>query len=453
MLNLTFRSVETVGRPLVLSHLVNTFDSSRDNGLCECGLFRLIEHTYIPTIQLGQASYLGTPYQETLSNFPFGSTRVTGVWLLFSLTAPDGKTQNFQREVVDRVGVDRREQGGTIQVSSGGNNDPLFQAPDSFAILLNPAAVANEALVEPAQDVKHWNAVLRQDFAQTQQADQLSNQQRMLLNRDISAHTRAAVIGINSALALGFAAASDQSSAEMSGVARVRAYADTPRITIVSSQAVSGTLRQSVDLLHDVLRVVASPDQSSTAARGFRMTRGVHETVLESMVLEQSTGKTPVSVATVMQAAEASGVRLVHIRQDNLAVLAQLSISDQAKARIVKTVQAGQIIVVPERMVKVAGAMHVGWWQIDPKTGELVGVGEDGTHQSLTELIKLLKVLVLGLGLVVIAWMTGILGMLFTLLVFIVEYLLIHNFQAAYNSTKSLMLHFADEIEKHCPIC
>jgi hypothetical protein len=91
------------------------------------------------------------------------------------------------------------------------------------------------------------------------------------------------------------------------------------------------------------------------------------------------------SAARVLQAAHAQGVPLVYVDEGRLHVLARLDISTQAKAFIVDAVQRGYGVLTPERMVDWNGAQTVAWWQLDLETGEMVGVGEDGTHQFLVQ--------------------------------------------------------------------
>ncbi|MGC9025899.1 MAG: hypothetical protein ACP5NB_13895, partial [Chloroflexia bacterium] len=260
-----------------------------------------------------------------------------------------------------------------------------------------------------------------------------------------------------------FAALSDQSAADLAGGALVRAYADSPRLVIVSSTVVSPTIRQTMDLLYDPLRVVVGPGQAVESATAFRVTRGVHETVLESLVLEKALGARPLSVATVMEEAAAQGIDLVYVDAASLDDLARAAISDQAKARILAAVQAGYVVLVPERMVTVEGQARVGWWQIDPLTGETVGVGEDGTHQAFLEFGNLLKWMAIGVGVVVIAWVSGIIGTLSTVIMFHIVWLLLmpqygfglncEALQEAYNITKVVMLLLAGVIESQCPLC
>jgi hypothetical protein len=113
------------------------------------------------------------------------------------------------------------------------------------------------------------------------------------------------------------------------------------------------------------------------------VTRGINEAFLENRVGEELTGKKGKSAAGVLLVATAQGIPLIYVDTENLEPLAEVPLSDQAKARIVQAAQQGYAIMVPERMVAWNRQLTTAWWQIDPQSGEAVGVGEDGTHQFL----------------------------------------------------------------------
>jgi hypothetical protein len=66
--------------------------------------------------------------------------------------------------------------------------------------------------------------------------------------------------------------------------------------------------------------------------------------------------------------------------------LAEAQISDKAKAHIVQAIRGGMTVLVPEQMVPCGNVTTIAWWQINPQTGEMVGVGEDGTRMAETTL-------------------------------------------------------------------
>jgi hypothetical protein len=197
-----------------------------------------------------------------------------------------------------------------------------------------------------------------------------------------------------------FVTFSDQASRELADTGLVRAYPDSPRITLVSS-VISRTAvitqveqLQMMDLLHDSVRTLAYPGQVKGAEPTYRLTRGVNEAFLEKMVGEQMTGEVGKSGAGVLQAAVAQNISLMVVDMDHLEALSKAPISQQAKARIVDAVTQGYGVLVPERMVTWNGQSTIAWWQVNLQTGEATDVSEDGTHQFIVQFIGEVQVMV-----------------------------------------------------------
>jgi phosphatidylserine/phosphatidylglycerophosphate/cardiolipin synthase-like enzyme len=89
-------------------------------------------------------------------------------------------------------------------------------------------------------------------------------------------------------------------------------------------------------------------------------------------------GRSPTT--TVRLSAGSSGNLGVYVSPLDLDVLNEVAIPTQARAFILDTVLRGYAVLVPERMVEWHGEQAIAWWQLDLETGEMVGVGEDGTH-------------------------------------------------------------------------
>ncbi len=60
-------------------------------------------------------------------------------------------------------------------------------------------------------------------------------------------------------------------------------------------------------------------------------------------------------------------------------------------------------MLVPKRMAQVNGEAAVAWWQIDPATGETLGVGEDGAHQFIVTLPGAIKLFLIAVAIALIA--------------------------------------------------
>lgn len=203
----------------------------------------------------------------------------------------------------------------------------------------------------------------------------------------------------------------DGSAQDLGATGLVRTYPDSPRITITAfkleiRQTVTETQvvsTQGLDLLHDHLRGIAYPGQAKNAQQVYQMARGMNDTFLEKSVGEMLLDQPGKSAAGVLQAAAEQGISLVYTDANNLAALGSVAISDEARGRIWQAVEQGYGVLVPRQMVDWNGEEAIAWWQLDLKTGAMVGVGEDGTHNYLVETALMLPIWVkLTIGLVLL---------------------------------------------------
>src|SRR5262249_29901350 len=79
----------------------------------------------------------GQDYQEVLTNFPFGSQILTGVFLDINTSGPGSPTETFERALLDRLGFAARQAGPAgppTGVRSYPNGPPAFTSFDVFTI-------------------------------------------------------------------------------------------------------------------------------------------------------------------------------------------------------------------------------------------------------------------------------------------------------------------------------
>ncbi|MBN1890184.1 MAG: transglutaminase family protein [Thermoflexales bacterium] len=426
-LSYTFTTAELVGQPLTLKHLVNTQHPPFG---CMVDVICWKHHTYVPYLRVGDPQdgdsrnpwvIQGHAFWELLSSYPFGQTVVTAEWLIFDVRDADGNIKTYTREIADRIGIDRRNTELKIRgmlpelITSevlekfGPAAPSLVNALDNHTIYFNPslmsaeyAAHVGENLLAAAPRVLEvqavatglpdiWNVLLRGTRPDISGALKLA---------EVAELTEDTTQAFNRVMGASFVAFSDAASRDLAETGLVRAYPDSPRITLVS-MVISPTRVmteavpvQVMDLLYDSIRVIAYPGQVKGAEWVYRMTRGVNEAFLEKEVGERLTTPPPTfllisseeeksemkSAAGVLEAATAQRIPMLYVDAKRLEPLADAPISEQAKARIVQATQRGYNVLVPKRMVTWNGRQTIAWWQVDPKTGEVMDVGEAGTH-------------------------------------------------------------------------
>ncbi len=382
----TFNAVELVGNPVTLGHLVNTESAS---GL----VFYWVRHNYVPYLQIEGRSDLieGQSYQDLASNFPFGTFLITGLWLIVNIRDSKGNVETHTREIVDKLGFEARQSGGTVSVSYQGGTSAIINEFDNLTLLFAPSLISPDAaarrstaLVAEAGQLKRSQDLL-QEIEATNTAETPQGQQTL---KEVRGTFQKVALGQSRFRVLYYCLLSDSVSETWSVTTLVKSYHDSPRIIIASSISDSekGSLRQILDLRRDSIRAIAYPQQALLAQKSFLSVRGVADTLLEGDVMQQTTSAQAVSAAAVLEQADQQRIPYLYINSSRLQKLAGAQISDKAKAHIVQAVRSGMTVLVPERMVPCGNVTTIAWWQINPQTGEMVGVGEDGTRMAETAL-------------------------------------------------------------------
>ncbi|HEV2146438.1 MAG TPA: transglutaminase family protein [Longimicrobiaceae bacterium] len=194
-------------------------------------------------------------------------------------------------------------------------------------------------------------------------------------------------------LTLRFAAESDSLTrliADRNGVALAWA---TPRILIAGVETTQGKKNRldakvSIDLRLDEVRAYPYPGAPARMAPVFQAARGMQESVLEGALVALASGQEAASANTarLVSQAEAEGIPLLVIGAGTRTALDQLDgPSPACRARIENAIDRGREVVVPMRAVRLAGAPRWGWWEVNPASGEIIGVMEDGEHQGMVE--------------------------------------------------------------------
>lgn len=141
VLDHTFNSVDLVGRPVTVGNFVS-------QGGIPGLIFSSRTTTYSPYLALGDEAFpitaqaepiRGTDFQEVLTNFPFGSQLLTGLFLEATLTGPDGPAETFTRPLVDRIGFAARQGVAGASVSVDPNGPPALSTFDVYTLTAMPA--------------------------------------------------------------------------------------------------------------------------------------------------------------------------------------------------------------------------------------------------------------------------------------------------------------------------
>jgi transglutaminase-like putative cysteine protease len=384
----TFRVVEVATAALLFGHLVAT---DQQGG----AVFANTLHTYTPFFSVDDSDVLifGAPYQELLTNFPLATTVVSGAWLHFSLADIDGGVTEYTRTLIDRLGFDVRTYGGQPTFALDGSSPGAFSEFDMYSIGLFPGRVAPSALAARRAAMTAVAGEMGADTARMQELTSLgalTAEQQAAASALRARHQRNLGVFLNG-VSLTFAEAADRASQAAQTALFVKAYHAAPRLVILSHETGDdGGSQVNVDLRTTRERTVAYPGQGEPATAGFNLFKGINESWLEGEVIAAPGGGTVLTTAQVMIAAAQQGIDFVFLDAAALDLLATLDLTNEAKARITAAVQGGKIVSIPTAAPLIDGAPAIGWWEIDPASGETIGVMANGLHNAFTEYFAML---------------------------------------------------------------
>jgi uncharacterized membrane protein len=407
VLNVTLATSETVGRPLALGHFVSNSSVSE--------ILSAQTNTYTPYLAYGNTTdpsqdetIVGTQYQEEFTNFPLGTTVVTGVFLTFQVTDSNGNTRTYNKTLFDRIGYAARENGTTLSISVASSSQPSISPLDIATINISASLQAGSQITSYATTATSLQSQLPALMAQTTTLGSPPTPAQMV---SIEAQQQ---IGIEETMVTGrmmgaaFARLSDQVDVANASATYVRAYFNSPRLIVVtnhvSNNVASGqtttSITQELDLVKDDKYSIPLPNQNASASISYNILRGIMESVNESQIYQLLTQNytpqggvalvTGGSVADIFSAAHAQGIGTILLTSANAGLLNTLPISADAKARISDALSANLVVVAPSAPVALNAANQFGWFQFDPATGLTESVGEDGAHQSIIEYVGVL---------------------------------------------------------------
>lgn len=194
-------------------------------------------------------------------------------------------------------------------------------------------------------------------------------------------------------LALRFAAESDSISRLIGDGSGVALAWEVPRILITGVEIASGKgeridAKVSLDLRLDEIKAYPYRGTPTRMTNVFQAARGIQESVIEGSLVAVATGRAEAATtAQVMRAAEKEQVPLLVISSATSSRIPELVAG--LPAACIQLVEAalsqGREIVIPSRAVTLDGVPQFGWWDVDPLSGSIVGVMQDGQHQGTVE--------------------------------------------------------------------
>jgi len=319
--------------------------------------------TYVPVLIIGQAGYGGRPFRFSSGTGLFAGSgpapdgEATAAWLQVTVSAPDAEPVVVRREVFDRVG-------DVARVS--GSFDPSRLAPIEL-VSLGPDMPTEY----PPARTSHWLTV--------------SNGTPSFSG--FPADVTGPDLGHMAAAAHGYQLARELSAAALGIDRGVRIFQNGANIAGVSLDAQAGTGSGPASFVADIWHrsFGQSPLGDIRASLPPALLSGVVSHAAERLLYESPAASADgssfvgASVGAVFDAASATGIGLRVLT--SATVPEDMALPADVALRLSRRLTDGWVAILPGHGVPLAGSDRIGWWLVDPATGETMDEMDDGRGQ------------------------------------------------------------------------
>ena len=304
VLDRTYTAAELVDRPVTFGQFVS---QSSLPGLA----ISASTNTYSPYLMLGDSTLdprnydivRGTDYSETLTNFPLGSTVLTGVFIDIDVIDPadPAHPQSTRRVLVDRIGYAARQTGGVVNYGASPADGPALTPLDLLTVQVAPSK-------QPLDDfaarktrltaLQAESAGIAASVAALPAPDVMTPGDVALAEHAVALN-RATVISLLELATATYEGAAGVAMDRNASLYLVRPTISSPRLTVARASLANDSLALTLDIRRNALSVYPLPGISFTNAQHYEQARGLTESTLEGTVLTQLTGQPSTTIASL----------------------------------------------------------------------------------------------------------------------------------------------------------
>jgi hypothetical protein len=183
-----------------------------------------------------------------------------------------------------------------------------------------------------------------------------------------------------------FASTSDDQTEKAAAALSVASWYAVPRVIITSFGGTEKGTEATIDLRQDRVVSVALPGQAWGMSQAFQYGRGVMESILEGKLLSLLTGKPALTTAFIMEEAARKNIPIRMFSALEAAKTRTLGLPAYEQGFLEgRLASSGGIVMIPEKPISWEGRPRWGWWEVDPRTRETIGVLDTGLHQAMIQ--------------------------------------------------------------------
>ncbi len=300
---------------------------------------------------------------------PQGPAQLTAEWVEYSIESPGRRARKIRRQVFDLLGPAAREQtGGEIKLKPFAESQRLAR---ELALLggtemLMPVCQFSPEFVDfsVAESVVR-NGAVQVDLLKNWKGTDLEQVGEALAKLD-------AVPG----RLFAFALARWEWSRN-----RTATYLDQPNVACFVTQFHGSSegaivVRRGFDIVANDIAVDVHGEGSEFLAR---LEQGVLDTNVEALLASANGDAVVENVAEILSASRGQGIPWLTVADPDDRRLAKVMMTEDMRTRIARDLADGYAVTLPQRAVRMGDTVVQGWWRVDRKTGQTLGIGPDGT--------------------------------------------------------------------------
>ena len=298
--------------------------------------------------------------------------QLTALWIEFRVDAPGLAAVVARHEVFDLVGPATRASAAAFDLTLDDAQRierAVALLPETEILVLAcgiDGALAARGDVESLLSLQRATAALRHAESERSFAE---------------AANAIATAGLQVSVPLRFAVLRDALATAMDGT-----FVDRPNVVCHRRRTRFGAdgMPHTASIVDLVVHEVATDAGDPTAARRARLRQSIVDTVVEQVAVAGAAfdGATTPSV---FERALGIGVPIVVLRSLGDVATQTADWSRDAIARVGLDLANGHVVVAPRQPIAIDGRPRVGWWRVDARSGNAVGVMDTGFRQGNAE--------------------------------------------------------------------
>jgi len=297
------------------------------------------------------------------------STHATAEWIEYEIHVPGESAEEVRRTVFDLLGPERR-----ANKSTGFDGNAEMRKLERAGALWSQTDILLQPCNYPREFVSH----LQLSGVVASQAELL----RLAMERD-PAQRKAQASGILQRM---------RTLGPLYDLALWRSTLGTrdgswyvDRVNVLNYRVALPMMRADQLAYEELIDIAANPvgvrERGAEEEFETRVEQGVADTVAEMLALGSELSEAE-NTASVFATLAAEGSRGLMIAAHDRGAVNALPWPADEMLRVAADVEAGYVVIVPRKAVVRNGQQRVGWWRVDPVSGETIGVMDSGFHAA-----------------------------------------------------------------------